>query len=197
MIHTIENDDILSPLTREVATHLGEGWAAQAATEDLGYRVVVIQGPDGARVRIGLDWRNAGRVVVSGEYPGDLARSFEEYGLERHEIRVSRARGAQVIAREITRRLMPAYLPDLEKAQERVLRDFQNLAARQRLTERVRELLPAHSSHEKDGALFLTIPGVARGSVRFATNGAVGRLDVYDVPADVLLRLVATLTKPA
>ena len=196
MDYTADTDPHMNELARDVVTHLGEGWSLDPNTHGKGYPFIGLQGPAGARLRIES---NAPRVVIDGIYPGEIGHL---YRIDRHEISVSRSRGAEVIAREITRRLLPVYLPDLEKAQELVLRNAQNLAARLRLAQRIEALLPGselrnRTSHQTDNEILLSIPGESRGTVRLENNGARAYLELRAVPADVLLRIVTVLSATA
>lgn len=86
-----------------VAAELGDGWTVDTSAEFDEYRVTYVDGPNRARLSVGLDWRNLDRVEVSGLFH-HLGNTREVYpSPERQEIGVRRDRGPAVIAREITR----------------------------------------------------------------------------------------------
>ncbi len=198
MSSTNEDDTFTEALAREVVTHLGEGWSLDPATIGQGYFHVVMQGPGGARLQIGPDRRNAQRMQISSRYPGDKGSLS---GIEKHEIGVGRGRGAQETARQITRRLLPVYLPDLERAQERVLKDAQNFAARLQTAERFRTVLPGSRFRESSRPFVsdveLEIAGPTSGTVSLDPDGQGGSLILHSVPADLLLRIAAVLARTA
>ena len=103
----------LNTAVREIADALGAGWTAEPAPE---HRAAYLDGPDSARVCVMVDWQKPERFIVSGEIPTPYAR--RRYDYKRAEITVSRSKGAAKIARDITTRLMPAYLPKLSASLE-------------------------------------------------------------------------------
>lgn len=94
-----------------VATEL-DGWTVDTSEDFREHRGAYLDGPNGARLFLSLDWRNSDRVEVSGIFPRHSC-----YEVKRTEIGVSRDRGPAVIAREITRRLLPTYLTELARVQ--------------------------------------------------------------------------------
>lgn len=101
--------DITRQMAGMVADHL-DGFKVDMSVAFSDHRGVYLDGPDGSRLFLALDWRNADRVEISGVYPRHQA-----YGVERYKIGVGRTRGPVVIAREITRRLLPGYLTELAR----------------------------------------------------------------------------------
>ena len=72
------------------------------------------------RLWIGNDtWGAKGRITISGCYPR-AEDGRRPYGTESHEITVTEKKTPQQIAKEIERRLLPKYLPDLEKAVKQI-----------------------------------------------------------------------------
>lgn len=96
-------------LAPKVATALGDGWTVG---DDEWSSGALLSHADGRRLYFAADWRGTGRVVIGGHYP---ASDYYYSGGDRPEITVSRARPAEVIAREITRRLLPRYTELLGK----------------------------------------------------------------------------------
>jgi hypothetical protein len=97
-----------------VADELGDGWRVNTERDAV---AELVRG-DGARITFGTtNVYSADQLRISGRYPHGVIGSDGMYGLGHHVIGVKRERGPAVIAREIERRLLPAYLPELRRAQ--------------------------------------------------------------------------------
>lgn len=123
-----------------VAPELGAGWTVDTDPALQEHRGTYLDGPDGMRLLLYLDWKTAGRLIVQVCYP-DGAR--KPYGVECHKIGVGLDRGPDVIAREITRRLLPAYTSELASVGSRLDRDDANRAAREMFATQVGTIVPA------------------------------------------------------
>lgn len=89
-----------------IAAALGDGWTATTDDRDSFAR---LHGPAGAELYI---WTNAypmrgERAEIVGDYS-----EHKPYNVNRHDITVSLSKTPERIAGDITRRLLPAYLPD-------------------------------------------------------------------------------------
>lgn len=131
-----EESTITQQLAGFIADELGDAWRIDTSDDFAGHRSTYLDGPDGARLSISLDWRNADRVKVYGVYP-----RHEKYGVEHHEIGVGRDRGPAVIAREITRRLLPTYLAELTDVRNDNAERVQMRAARATLAQKLAEII--------------------------------------------------------
>ena len=202
---TTDRDDLddatLGILARDVARHLGPNWTLDTSALGERHRPLALNRPDGARLLIGFDdWTRARRVEIWGTYPDRIRITHR---LPRHEITVSRARGAQVIAREIVRRLLPAYQPDLCRAREIVLRRAQQKQDRDRLAEQITEALPRTQLIEDEARGTLScdlreaLPGRAWGSIDLDRDGQAATVDLHQIPAYVVVRVVAALKEAA
>jgi hypothetical protein len=111
-----EVHEILRQTAGMVASELSDAegvWKADSTA-----RTVVLVRPDGARLSFGtVDPYTVDKLRISGRYPDGVLGSNGMYGLEHARIGVARERGPRAIAREIERRLLPAYLPELRRAQ--------------------------------------------------------------------------------
>ena len=97
----------LEALAHDVALALGEGWQV-GATPGYPGDPVHLDGPDGAGLSLAPATYKPDKVQISGVYPPhDLDRS------KHPGITVSVRRGGELIAREISRRLLPPYLAEL------------------------------------------------------------------------------------
>ena len=118
---------IVRDIAPAIAAALGDGWTATQSEHN--ENAATLSGPAGAEVFI---WTNAyphrhQRAEIVGQYP-----EHKPYDVKRHEITVSLDKTAEQIARDITRRLLPAYLPDLARALE-TQRGHEEYAYRTRL----------------------------------------------------------------
>lgn len=78
-----------------------------------------ITGPGGCGLHVGLDTRNSGRLNIVGQWPNPVrdgrgTQTFYPYE-DQPRITVAFGRGAQAIAKDITRRFLPKYLPMWEQ----------------------------------------------------------------------------------
>jgi hypothetical protein len=185
-----ENREITRQLAVSVATALGEGWVVDTNAEYDGWRVVYIDGPDGLRLAVGLDWRNTDRMDVSGVYPPNPDRSASEgHRLKHHKIGMSRFREPDVIAKEIRRRLLPGFTEDLQALLDARQRDADNEAARQKAINTLLLCDVPGSSKTTDGLYF---PG---GSVRMNADGTTAHIEMYSVPTALTHRILKLIAK--
>jgi hypothetical protein len=134
----------LRGLAAKVARLLGytvEPPAADPYTRE----TVRLHGPDAALLTLTRPWNNPLRVSVHGGYPPGTTQVA--YHMPSHTITVAISRGAQAVARDIQRRLLPGYLADLARTQ-------QALRAQANATQ-AREKVAAH--------LLAAVPGLRRG----------------------------------
>ena len=98
----------LSPVVNAIATFL-PGWTVQEKEESVGLYLV---NADGASLFIRHDWKRKERLDISGNAPLDKNNQFP-YGWnhDAHRISVIETKTPAQIAKEITRRLLPDYLP--------------------------------------------------------------------------------------
>lgn len=134
-----------------VVPELGEGWTVDTSDTWAEYRGTYIDGPDGARLFLSLSWRDSSRLVIDGNYPRE-AHDVTYPRLEQVEITVSRDRGPAVIAREITRRLLPKYLEELTRARAAIARNDDYNARTLATAEKIAAEIPgATVSQDKNG----------------------------------------------
>jgi len=125
-------DQALIRLADDVARHL-DGFTRDPAWPTWG---VALRHADGRALHLAWVWgSHESRVEVGGGYPDGV-------GYKRFEITVAVSRGAQAIAREIERRLLPPYVAELQRvlAKLAVLRD--EAAAVRCVAERIAGHLP-------------------------------------------------------
>lgn len=188
---------ILAGLTAGAAVELGAGWTAEHEPGDWGgsHR---LHGPGGALLRIDKDGYGdvPTRVEVLGLFSGVSA---PRHWHENHKITVAVSRGPVALAREITRRLLPDYLPALEAAQQREADAVARVARLADRAEQLRALLPggyviSHACTESN--FEMSVPGrEVDGTVSLRYDGATGALQLRRVPVELLFELVVVLDR--
>lgn len=155
------------------------------------HRGVYLDGPDGERLFVALDWRNADRVEISGTFPPN-----DVYGLTRPEIGVSRDRGPAVIAREITRRLLPGYREQLAQVAEANARRDAARTARNAAAARIRDITGGRS-HDDTTRSTIHLPVLddrGYGEVTLNHDGSKAEITLRSVPVEVAERLLRAFT---
>ncbi len=194
-----QEQNTLREITRQTAALVAdqlEGFTVDTSEEYDGHRGVYLDGPNGARLFLALDWRNSDRLEVSGIYP----RGTQLHNVERHEIGVRRDRGPAVIAREITRRLLPGYLTDLERVQadndERAtMRDRRQSVARE-LAELAGGTVDAQDDRSTQaGVRWFHNNGDSYGDVRINYRADSVSIDIRSLPVEVARDVLALIGK--
>lgn len=128
----------LPALGAAVAEQLGEGWSSEFLYDN----GCELTGPDGARLWMIPGHHDASKVQIIGTFP---------HGVHMREsqpsINVAVSRGAVAITKEITRRLLPEYLPLQATALERQRAEQQREAAQQATIERIVNAWPGSTVH--------------------------------------------------
>jgi len=107
---------ILSTLARGVAQELGAGWAYNPSEFDT-HVSHYVTGPNHQKIGLHLVWNHKDRVSVGGVLENGL-HNFKRYNDNLPDITVAWARGPVVVANEIRRRVLPAYVEVLGRAME-------------------------------------------------------------------------------
>jgi hypothetical protein len=170
----------------EVARHL-PGY--RASSEEYGAYLTA----GDARLHLTAVWNWPGYVSVAGCYP---ATSL--YRLHRAHINVRLDRGAAVIAREITRRLLPGYTGQLGKVLDHNAREQHDAGTRHAIAGKVAAMFPG--SHTRDAGCQGRETEVIM-HARCGGSGAVGgygdcskmSMEIRSVPAEVMLRMLQVL----
>lgn len=179
----------------QIAAALGPDWAVDATADTPG---VHIAHRDGRRLLfLRVPYNAPGRLAISGVYPPvDSA-----YGRDADpvQITVGLTRPAEAVAREITRRLLPAYEPRLAHAVAQAQRRAGEQALRDEVVERLCQALPGtrpitrEHHHSSKVALSLhSRPGSWQGSGEVYPGGTV-ELTLHSLPADLAVALLDTL----
>lgn len=171
----------LPAVGRDVAAALGDGWTS---AQQYSHSVFLV-GPDGAKLMVTASRRQVGKYSVVGCAP-DGGTYWRDTG-----INVSATRGASAIAREIARRLLPAYLVNLAEAQARLARRAEADANRAAVIDQIQAALPflrkGETMSNQQGRTTLTVRVEHSGNVRVKVDGSVDDI----LPALLALRGVS------
>ncbi len=178
----------LQALAASIAENLPGGWAIRS---DKGNATcVVLQGADEAElwVRSGYDV-GSGRIEVRGAYPAGTYQNVYNYA--HFETTASADRDPAAIARQVEKRVLAGYLPELE----RVVQSLATGRARQESAEHEARSLVQYAGRgrvrEPNGTAFTGAEGWA-GSVAFRTfDGERFSIDrLYDLTAEQVRAIV-------
>ncbi len=189
-------DPDIDQLARALACELGDGWTATRDPDD---RRPSLRHPDGRELAVRRIWNQRDRVAVTGVLP-----RTDLYQPTRTSITVALARGAQVIAREITRRALPEYTAAFAEvlAYNRAQQDHR--AQRSAVLERLRTILGGHvrdDRHEHTLHAYLTTgtsseeKGFRSVDVRAHGDGERVDIKLTDVPAALAEQIALLVTR--
>jgi hypothetical protein len=187
------SDEMVRGLARQVADQLG--WSVDGDWDC--YGAVIASGDMGLHLH--EPHGRAGYVSVVGRYP---PTSYHFRRGERDSIGVRADRGPHVIAREIRRRLLPAYVATLAAVAEHEAAEAADAAARSRFAEYVTGLfppgaasMPGHCQSKTRTEILVRGRGndVSGGWVKSWGDGRTVSLDMDRIPAAVALRMLEAL----
>lgn len=183
--------DMVRQLAGFIANELG--WKVDTADAYAEYPGVYLDGPAGARVYVKPDWRNPDRIELSGTYPDGTRDVYPSP--EYVTIGVARDRGPAVMAREITRRLLPKYLPELERVTAAIGRNGEAAEARAAFMAELVDILPGGYavSHMPDVVSWSANDGASYGQFRVNHAGTGASIDRCGVLSGDIVRKVAAI----
>lgn len=167
-----------------VAPLLGDGWTFKDDPSHWGGTVL---GPDDADLFFRMDGK---RLVVSGSYPHGAYNKV--YGYETHRITVSPDRPYEAIAKDIQRRLLPGYLPELASVLDRVRKHDEGVDAQTRVADELAAIL-GETPRAGEVGIYQTTHGTY-GKVRVLHGGDHVSLELSNLDADRAKRILAILT---
>jgi len=176
-----------------VATALGDGWTVDTSENFAEHRDAYMDGPDGARLALGPIWNKPDRLEIRGVYPAGARSVYPAPA--RSVITVDRHRAPDAIAREITRRLLPGYLPELARIDERVSHDVTAYRARCKATQRLQAAMPGLSEDRDDtperGRATLRLPHKdhAWGDIELWHGGDTVNMSLNSLPLDLAIKI--------
>jgi hypothetical protein len=179
----------ISDLARQVAQQLGDGWQLNQDREPADWYAEIVRS-DGRRLTLQYDRYRAGeKVTISGGHEHRPDISY--YELTFGEIGVSVTRGAQVIAQEITRRLLPVYNPAYAEFRERVSSHDAAVEQRNELAHYLSMLLDG-KPHGQSLAVSVPDSWQARGTFEPEWGGTV-KIELRSVPEQVAVAIAAAV----
>lgn len=187
-------ETLAGEVARSLSAARGEQWT-QGEGWDSGQRR--LHGPDGAALFISYDYRSPARVSVSGEMP----RTDRPLG--RHHVTAAASRGAEGIAGDVARRLLPGYLADLATARERNAAVVANWEGRAQALDLVAGLFGARF-HRYDAVHEIGVtpdrdvyrlPDHLSGTVEATGDPRTLDVRLRNVPADVARCMLAVLAE--
>jgi len=119
----------LNDAAPKIAAAPGLNWTVQPEIDsNRSDGMAHLDGPDGLKLWLSTTWGPAGMLHVSGSWPrGTNGQSYQPYksngDRQKYSINVGLAKTPEQMAREIERRLLPAYRTALAEAWERKRRD--------------------------------------------------------------------------
>jgi hypothetical protein len=188
----------IAQLAADVAQFLGEGWGVDPDFDANGR---MLDHTDGRRLHIyttGWPGNLTRRVIISGSLPYRPGQYIEPGS--RTEITVAAERGAAVIAREITRRLMPGYIDALAKVRARNATEDAAWESQAALAAKVRGIFGLYEPDMQDwqmeqvkrNGITVSLHRFGYGSVRPNHDGTSAKLEVT-LPADQLVQVLDLL----
>jgi hypothetical protein len=197
----IDSGAAFAELVAQVAASLGEPWRIDTDPAWADHHGRQLIGPQvaghPARLFFYPPWNRHDRIAIQGSYPRDTA--VHSRAAVRVEITVARERGPAVIAREITRRLLPTYLEALAAVAASLAAEDAAKQARRAVATRLGAILSVEpDSHHADpdrDRVHVRV-GDAFGHVAIGYSAADVRIELHAVPVAaakaMLNALVAT-----
>ena len=178
-------------VVRELCTiREGESWLSLEGSNS-GQRALRTPGGDKLTMT-----EEHGRITIAAWFP---ATAMPE--TKRHSISVDETRGAEVIAREISRRLLPAYRAELRRVLDYNARMVRQHEERGALLTQLAEALggtyrhPEYSLRADSATLRLaTMPGTVGGEISVTRKADSVDMTLRNVPALVALRMLALMS---
>ncbi len=173
----------MQKLAADVAAFLTGSWTPQPNDEDGNWRAYIL-GANGEKLFLSNTWAGKGRIYASGILPDH--RTFADGG-----ITVAATKSAAQIARDIERRLLPAYQTALQKANDQIGKERAAETARLETIAEVEKIidLPFTTDHQGKRASRYVEAGIIR--VEYADNVQIERF--HSVTLDQFRRIVAAV----
>lgn len=192
---------LLSKLADAVAEDLGEDWKVWPGNADDVRRLSRrLDGPDNAQVFISWDDSDKfERLAVSAGFPEGTRAAY--YGATSPRITVRADRGAQVLIRELRRRVLADYLVELDKANKAISSRNNEAAQVAELAAELAEVIGGEVRPQSDetraGVHWYhpspTITGTASGTAVVSLTGV--RIDGAYLTVDQFRRIAAILAE--
>ncbi len=189
---TSDSDALVRQLAYQVAIELGPDWTPDENPEWAKHPFTFLNGPDGAQLQLTIPRLAPKRLTVRGVHPHRPEQGQRHSG----QITIAWGRGARAIAAEITRRLLPGYLPALAESQARQAQLHASDERRKNVTTVILTLLPGTTVTEFDSSttLYLRLPGDSSGKAQIDLAGTTLSLDLANLPVRTAWRILSILT---
>lgn len=180
-------------LAAGVAAALGDGWKA-VPSHDL---AAFLRHPDGRGLflyALSQPWSARGRVQVTGEYP-----RHQSWRRRTVQVTVGMGREPQAVARDLERRLLPAYSAEFAVAMEAEAVRVAGWAGVERFAAAVLAAVPGSRRQTQavaDGEAMLRLDGHGYRNyvrIRSGSEGTVFDVDLRGVDAGEAVRMLAAL----
>jgi hypothetical protein len=173
----------MQELAKDVAALLTGSWTPHPNDEDGNWRAYIL-GANGEKLFLSNTWAGKDRVYASGILPN--GHTFADGG-----ITVAATKSAAQIARDIERRLLPAYQTALAEAKDKIAKENAAEQARLATLAEVEKIidLPFTTDHQGNRASRYVEAGIIR--VEYADNVQIERF--HSVTLDQFRRIVAAV----
>jgi hypothetical protein len=173
---------LMQKLAADIAAFLTGSWTPQPNDEDGSWRAYIL-GANGEKLFLSNTWGGKGRIYATGILPD--RRTFSD------GITVAATKTPSQIARDIERRLLPAYQTALAEANDKVAKERAAETARLETIAEVEKIidLPFTTDHQGNRSSRYVEAGIIR--VEYADNVQIERF--HSVTLDQFRRMVAAV----
>lgn len=190
------NEGRLRGIARAVASRLGGRWALEKRERDYTHYAEIEDGFTGARLGFST---SEGKIHISGQFVTTIEGRHVFYRTiadPNVSIGVGINRGVDIMAREIARRLLPAYLPEWQKNLEAVNRFHKHNEVTGTIARRMAKLIGAEEAPVTDHRVSVRVYNSRelRGDVfDLSVQGDSVRFDNLDVDEATAIKILDVL----
>jgi hypothetical protein len=183
MTYREEHNRAMLALARQVAPMLGAGWTPGTVDEWFG---AALNGPDGAQIWLSMPQTREGYVAATGSYPA--SRMTLRSSAPSANVRADR--GAAAVAKAITSRVLPVYLPVLAEVTEYNAKAEHDAGQRQVLLGKMAAMFPGSHIRELRFGNDVVLGGAGGLGTVEASGSAASVTMTLRVPAAVALEVL-------
>lgn len=183
-----ERQAALLALLAPIVEHM-EGWSVDTPHEDNANLV----GPDGVRIWVSQQYYSNGRLTFGAGIPPEAEYSTGDYAnMARPEITVDQTRDPEVVAKDVTRRIVPKAIDYWNEVSARVSRRLDREGSRQRAAEALAATLGGEARQSR-GDWHVNLPGSLLGQMEIGNDGSRVHVDIRNVPIERAHELAALI----